>query len=67
MGCLKYGEEFSSQREAENYTDIFAVAVMKDNNQCTNVLQHTPYVYMHICSIGINFHTIVLPHEKYEN
>ena len=32
------GEELSCQREAENYTDPFAVAVMKGNN----IVSHVP-------------------------
>ena len=34
------GEELSCQREAENYTDPFAIVVMKDDNQarmCCNI------------------------------
>ena len=57
------GEELSCQKEAENYTDPFAVAVMKDDNgtkMCCNIRVHfVPKTF-----IGINFHEIVLPCKK---
>ena len=58
------GEELSC-REAENYTDTFAVAVMKDDNRTKDVLQHK-----HTCTfiqeifIGISFHEIDLKKAK---
>ena len=41
------GEELSCQREAENYTDPFAVAVMKDDN----IVGHVPRKISTVCSL----------------
>ena len=51
------------QREIENYTDPFAVAVMKlDDSAKTCVLYMCTFVPETF--IKINFHEIVLAHEK---
>ena len=41
------GEELSCQREAENYTDPFAVAVMKNNN----IVGHVSRKISTVCSL----------------
>ena len=41
------GEELSCQRKAENYTDLFAVAVMKDDN----IVGHMPRKISKVCSL----------------
>ena len=41
------GEEMSCQRKAENYTDPFAVAVMKDDN----IVGHVPRKISTVCSL----------------
>ena len=38
MGYSSISEELSCQREVENYTDPFAVVIMKDDNHAKNVL-----------------------------
>ena len=43
------GEELSCQREAENYTDPFAVTVMKDNNFVSHMPRKisTVWLFLH--------------------
>ena len=63
MGYSSISEELSYQREVENYTDPFAVVIMKDDNRAKNVLRHTckfaPETF-----VGMNFPKIVLPRKK---
>ena len=43
-------EELSCQREAEGYTDPFAVVVMKDHN----IVGHVPRKILTVCSLFLN-------------
>ena len=60
------GAELSCQREAENYTDPFAVAVTKDDN-CAKMYCNVTCTFVPETFKGINFQEIVLPHEKSKN
>ena len=51
-------EELSCWREAENYTDPFAVAVMKDDNHTIRAATHT-CTFIPETFIGFKFHKTV--------
>ena len=57
-------EELSCQRKAENCTNPFAVAVMKDNNRTKLCCNRCTCIFVPETFIGMNFHEIVLPRKK---
>ena len=54
------GEDLSCQRKVDNYTNLFAIAIVKEGEG----VGHVPRKISTETFIGINFHQIVMSHKK---